>query len=57
MRTMLMRGDTLLALYIIFGAYFTICLVCGVLVGLWTENPELEDSNINEGTGNPDRDD
>ncbi len=54
MRTMLTKGENaLLALYVIFGAYFIVCLICGALVGLL--RPSAEDSEEeDEGASKPD---
>ncbi len=41
----------MLALYIIFSTYFALCLVCSVLVGLWSCNAENKEDE-NERAGN-----
>ncbi len=45
----------MLALYIIFGAYFALCLVCGILVGLWSDTDKASEDN-GERKGHTDRD-
>lgn len=43
----------MLALYIIFGAYFAVCLVCSVLAGLIAAKSEFTEDK-DEGTDHPD---
>lgn len=51
---------TLLALYVIFGVYFFVCIYCSVLAGVYLKRSDcLPDysEDENEGTAKPDGDD
>ncbi len=45
----------MLALYIIFGTYFVVCIICGALVGALMDSFEISEDQ-NEGIGHLDGD-